>query len=319
MSVDGLDAGKSMPAAAKLNSPTSAEWLRHTSSYVAHCSSVNRFYFGSPGCGGNVLRGLILDIVEVKTHDAGVLYSVTDGIISGNPVNQVMATYRAIVSIFGGTEAEDSPLVRPRREVLRNHFYQACLRDSDAEFKQHWHSLLNDLFDRKVSLKIQAEIVRVQLASVAPSEQATFVTQEGIPIVVRTLNAEEVGLTLKERERKPTTQRSESFSQPIPQATQSVAPELDPATAFHKLQPTSSSTASVIESEPASDEIQVEAVDRSNELVIAKPKKTIEPEVEIGAEDELENPSTDSGAIETPGEARSPKFSFCSVRGCSTR
>ncbi len=242
--------------------------------------------------------GLILDIVEVKTHDAGVLYSVTDGVISGKPVDQVMATYRAIVSIFGGAEAEDSPLVRPRREVLRNHFYQACLRDSDADFKQHWHSLLNDLFDRKVALKIQAEIVRVQLASVAPSEQATFVTQEGIPIVVRTLNAEEVGLTLKEREHKPATQQSEASPQPIPQSTQSVASELDPATAFHKLQPTSS-TASVIESEPASNEIEVEAVAHPIEPVIAKLEKTIEPEVEIGAEDELEHPSTDFAMIET--------------------
>jgi len=253
--------------------------------------------------------GLILDIVEVKTHDAGVPYSVKAGIISGNPVNQVMATYRAIVSIFGGTEAEDSPLVRPRREVLRNHFYQACLRDSDPEFKQHWHSLLNDLFDRKIPLKIQAEIVRVQLASVAPFEKATFVTQEGIPIVVRTLNAEEVGLTLRERECKPATQRSEASAESIPQATQSVAPELDPTTAFHKLQPTSSSTASVIESEPVSDEIQVEAVARLADPIIAKPEETIEPEVEIVEEANLENPSTDLEMIETSRLGRQSSLS----------
>lgn len=253
--------------------------------------------------------GLILDIVEVKTHDAGVLYSVTDGIISGKPVEQVMATYRAIVSIFGGTEAEYSPLVRPRREVLRNHFYQACLRDSDPEFKQHWHSLLNDLFDRKGPLKIQAEIVRVQLASVAPSEQATFVTQEGIPIVVRTLNAEEVGLTLKERERKPGNQRSESSPQPIPQTSRSVTPELDPATAFHKLQPTLSST-SVVESEPVLNEIQVEAVVRLDDPVIAKPEKTIEPEVEIVEEANIENSLT---APETIGTSKLDRQGSLSV------
>jgi hypothetical protein len=187
--------------------------------------------------------GLILDIVEVKTHDAGTLFTVADGIIAGNPVDQVMATYRAVVSIFGGSGESDSesPLVRPRREVLRNHFYQACLRDGEPEFKLHWHALLNDLFDRKVPLKIQAEIIRVQLASVAPSNPATFVTQEGIPIVVRTINAEQVGLTLKERERKSPFQPSE-LSPQIQQATRSIdVTKLDPLAAFQKLQPTSSS------------------------------------------------------------------------------
>ncbi len=249
--------------------------------------------------------GLILDIVEVKTHDAGVLYSVTDGIISGNPVDQVMATYRAIVSIFGGTQAEDSPLVRPRREVLRNHFYQACLRDSDPEFKQHWHSLLNDLFDRKVPLKIQAEIVRVQLASVAPFKQVTFLTQEGIPIVVRTLNAEDVGLTLKERERQPASQRSESSPQPIPQAISSVAPELDPATAFRKLQPTEPT----VKSEPASDEIQVEALVHLDKDIIAKPEKTIEPEIEIVAKGNPENPLPKPETVEASSISRQGSLS----------
>jgi hypothetical protein len=244
--------------------------------------------------------GLILDIVEVKTHDSGVLYSVTNGIISGNPVEQVMATYRAIVSIFGGIEAEDSPLVRPRREVLRNHFYQACLRDGNPEFKQHWHSLLNDLFDRKVPLKIQAEIVRVQLASVAPSEKATFVTQEGIPIVVRTLNAEEVGLTLKEREHKSATARSGSPAQSIPQAALSVVPELDPATAFHKLQPASLAlvqSESIVESEPTPDEIQVHAVADLSKLTVAE-SETIEPEVGIFVEDTTENSTPEPEAVE---------------------
>ena len=140
--------------------------------------------------------GLCLDILEVKTHDAGTLFTVENGVIRGEPVDQVMATYRAVASIFGAAE-DDSPLARPRREVLRNHLYQACLRDADAQFKERWHSLLNDLFDRKVKLTIQAQIVRVQLASVAPSTTRVFATPEGIPILFRVLNAEEVGLTLQ--------------------------------------------------------------------------------------------------------------------------
>lgn len=254
--------------------------------------------------------GLIIDIVEVKTHDAGVLYSVTDGVISGRPVDQVMATYRAIVSIFGGTEAEDSPLVRPRREVLRNHFYQACLRDSDPEFKQHWHSLLNDLFDRKIPLKIQAEIVRVQLASVSPSKPATLVTQEGIPIVVRTLNAEDVGLTLKERERKPATQRTEPSSQPIPQSTPSVDSELDPITAFHKLQPTSSSPKElVVETDLPSGTVSVEVV-HSDEPVITKRKGLIELEAKVIANDTSEELFSEPETVETSRLSRQGTLSI---------
>ncbi len=156
-----------------------------------------------------------------------------------------MATYRAVASIFGATE-EDSPLARPRREVLRNHLYQACLRDADAQFKERWHSLLNDLFDRKIKLTIQAQIVRVQLASVAPSTSSVFTTPEGIPILFRVLNAEEVGLTLQSIATKTTDKQLEPELRAALQAgrthTQEAGsleldpPELDPVDALGRLQ-----------------------------------------------------------------------------------
>jgi hypothetical protein len=194
--------------------------------------------------------GLCLDILEVKTHDAGTLFTVENGVIRGEPVDQVMATYRAVASIFGAAE-EDSPLARPRREVLRNHLYQACLRDADAQFKERWHSLLNDLFDRKVKLTIQAQIVRVQLASVAPSTSSVFATPEGIPILFRVLNAEEVGLTLQSIAPKTTDKQIEPELRAALQAGRALTPELDPSDAMGRLQ---HPIAAQSEQEPAQDE-----------------------------------------------------------------
>jgi len=202
---------------------------------------------------------LILDIIEVKTHDAGTLFTVDrNGFIQGDPVNQVMATYRAIASIFGNAET-DSPLVRPRREVLRNHLYQACLRDNDPQFKERWHSLLNDLFDRKVPLKIQAQIVRVRLASVAPQERTVLQTPEGIPILFRTLNAEAVGLTLRGLPHKAAPKQVELDLQTLSQASHPIPSELDPISAFNRLQ-SSADTEAASSNKPISSMTSLEAI-----------------------------------------------------------
>jgi Helicase HerA, central domain len=203
---------------------------------------------------------LILDIIEVKTHDAGTLFTIDqNGCIQGDPVNQVMATYRAVASIFGNAEA-DSPLVRPRREVLRNHLYQACLRDTDPQFKERWHSLLNDLFDRKVPLKIQAQIVRVRLASVAPQERTVLQTPEGIPILFRTLNAEAVGLTLRGLPRKAATPKQVELDlQTLSQANHPIPSELDPISAFNRLQ-SSTGTEATSSNEPITPIASTEAI-----------------------------------------------------------
>lgn len=139
---------------------------------------------------------IVLDVLEVKTHDDALPVTIKGGVISGDPVDQVMATYRAIASIFAQSD-ESSVLVKPRREVLRNHLYQACLKDADHEFKKQWHSQLNDFFDGKLKLRIQAQIVRVNLTSMSPTSEKVYLSTEGIPIVVKQLNAEDVGLTLR--------------------------------------------------------------------------------------------------------------------------
>jgi hypothetical protein len=108
---------------------------------------------------------LVIDVLEVKAHDEAAPYTVKDGVIEGHAVGQLLATLQALAEVF--TPAEVSPLTRPRREVLREHLYTALLRDKDPDHIERWHTLLADVFDGKLPVKLSGRIVHVQLASVA--------------------------------------------------------------------------------------------------------------------------------------------------------
>ena len=138
--------------------------------------------------------GLVIDVLEVKAHDEKVPYTITDDLIEGHCVGQVLATMQALAEVFAPGEL--SPLARPRREVLREHLYTAVLRDQDPIYIQRWHAMLEDLFSGKVPVRLAGRIVHVQLASVAPRASRVCTTKLGIPIRVDTLSAEDVGLVL---------------------------------------------------------------------------------------------------------------------------
>lgn len=137
---------------------------------------------------------LIIDVIEVKTHDEAIPYSIDNGIVKGHAVDQVLSTLHALAEVFGSNG--DTPLAKPRREVLREHLYTALLRDLDPNHIERWHSLLQDLFNGNLKVKLAGRIIHVQLASVANSGQQTFVTTSGIPIRIDTLSAADVDLVL---------------------------------------------------------------------------------------------------------------------------
>jgi hypothetical protein len=143
-----------------------------------------------------VQGSIIIDVIEVKAHEAEEPYRVdAQGVIHGQPVSQVLATLRAIAEIFAA-DSEASPLVRPRREVLRDHLYTAVLRDADPAFMQRWYSLLNDIFSGGTTVRLRGRIIHVRLASVAAHPAAVYKTAEGLPILVETMSAQDVGLVL---------------------------------------------------------------------------------------------------------------------------
>lgn len=139
---------------------------------------------------------LTIDVIEVKAHDDSEPYQVSeDGTIRGQPVEQVLATLRAVAEIF--TKGTDrSPLVRPRREVLREHLYTAVLRDADSAFMERWYALLNDLFAGQLTVRLRGRIIHIHLASVAEQAPAVYLTADRVPVLVETLSAHDVGLML---------------------------------------------------------------------------------------------------------------------------
>ncbi len=177
-------------------------------------------------------EALVIDVLEVKAHDEAAPYVVKDGIIEGRAVGQLLATLQALAEVFAPGEV--SPLSRPRREVLREHLYTALLRDRDPDYIERWHTLLTDVFDGKLPVKLSGRIVHVQLASVAAKETATYLTAQGIPITVETLSAEAVGLTLRPDRRPGRSSPSGSSSPP----GIAVDDRVEPAAVFKSLSAT---------------------------------------------------------------------------------
>lgn len=110
----------------------------------------------------------------------------------------------ALAEVFGSNN--DTPLAKPRKEVLRERLYTALLRDLEPSHIERWHGLLHDLFNGNIKVKLTGRIVHVQHASVANSGQRTYVSAAGVPVRVDTLSAIDVDLVLKATKISPDTQ-----------------------------------------------------------------------------------------------------------------
>ncbi|ACC69439.1 helicase HerA-like domain-containing protein [Paraburkholderia phymatum] len=179
---------------------------------------------------------LIIDVIEVKTHDEGVPYSVQNGVVAGHAVNQVLSTLHALAEVFGGSNL--SPLAKPRREVLREHLYTALLRDLNPQYIERWHSLLQDLFDGALTVRLSGRIVHVQLASIATTPSAVLQSKVGVPIEINTLAATEVGLVLTSTKVVAET----ALLERIDASTKVIPESIDPTQAYHLLSSTSAET-----------------------------------------------------------------------------
>lgn len=137
---------------------------------------------------------LVIDVIEVKTHDENVPYAIQGDLVTGHAVDQVLATMHALAEVFGG--ANLTPLAKPRREVVREHLYTALLRDLDPQYIERWHGLLQDLFAGAIKVRLSGRLVHVQLASVATTPSVVKKSRSGVPIQINTLAATDVGLVL---------------------------------------------------------------------------------------------------------------------------
>lgn len=95
--------------------------------------------------------GLVVEVIEVKTHDDDdVVHIDRDAssaiTLSGRAVEQLTATLRIIEPIFGHDDPQ--PLFTPaRREVLRYQLHRECFRDiHDRDWQSEWYQRLRTAF-----------------------------------------------------------------------------------------------------------------------------------------------------------------------------
>lgn len=238
---------------------------------------------------------LVIDVIEVKTHDESVPYTIDGDLVIGHAVDQVLATMHALAEVFGAGNV--TPLAKPRREVVREHLYTALLRDLDPQYIERWHALLQDLFNGAIKVSLSGRIIHVQLASVASARPFVRTSRAGVPIQINTLAATDVGLVL-------TT--SKLLREDLPFAPDtgsgSASGGLDPARAFELLSNASNSRPTAVEPRDAEGIDVPEPVQQTARLESGTSGGSREEE--IGGEADQPDPSATTATPRGPLEIR---------------
>jgi hypothetical protein len=107
----------------------------------------------------------VIDAIEVKTFTSeDDILKRRNGIVQGKAIDQVATLYQALEQTF---QEPNSPLTPPRREVLRDLFYNECRnRRYSSEFRQRWAKRLHSVFDPETGTRpeVGARIYRIDLA-----------------------------------------------------------------------------------------------------------------------------------------------------------
>ena len=137
----------------------------------------------------------IVTVVEVKARRLLTAeYSVTNGMVAGPAVDQVLSTHRLLRPVFGPS-APDVLVTPSRREILREHLYRELSKGKyDVETKKRWARMSQHLFDaERPDVALRCELVDVQLgmatASLEPTRECRAADDDVlIPVTLRHLN-----------------------------------------------------------------------------------------------------------------------------------
>lgn len=153
-------------------------------------------------------------IVEVKAHqNAPAEYSVTDGIVTGPAIDQMLSTYRILRPVFDPSTTE-LLLTPSRREVIREHLYRELTKASyDRTARRRWVQLVRQLLDEGTQVDLRCELIHVQLGVAATSlkprrEVRAKIEDELVPVSLQHLNEDgvpelEAALTSPESQPEP--------------------------------------------------------------------------------------------------------------------
>ena len=109
-------------------------------------------------------------IVEVKARQyMAAEHSVTDGIVTGPAIDQLLSTYRILRPVFDH-DTPDLLLTPSRREVLREHIYRELSKSSyDKDARIRWVELVRQLLDGSAEVDLRCGLINVQLGVAATS------------------------------------------------------------------------------------------------------------------------------------------------------
>ena len=153
-------------------------------------------------------------IVEVKARqNVAAEYSVTNGIVTGPAIDQMLSTHRVLRRVFD-PDTPELLLTPSRREVIREHLYRELSKASyDKAARRRWAELSRDLFDGGARVDLRCELIDVQLGVAAtsleqPRDVQARVGDDLVSVSLRHLNEDgvpelEAALTPPERPSEP--------------------------------------------------------------------------------------------------------------------
>ena len=136
-------------------------------------------------------------IVEVKARLSVAAESVTDGIVTGPAISQMLSTYRILRPVFD-PDTDERLLTPSRREVIREHLYRELSKASyDKAARRRWVELVRQLLDEGVQVDLRCELIHVQLGVAATSleprrEVRARIEDDLVPVSLQHLNEDGV-------------------------------------------------------------------------------------------------------------------------------
>jgi hypothetical protein len=106
-----------------------------------------------------------ISVIEAKAvQDPRAEYQISDGVISGPAVDQVLSTRRLLAAVFAADREGELITTPARREILREHAFRELTKAFySPEQRKAWTDRLERLFEGTAPAQIQCEIAEVYL------------------------------------------------------------------------------------------------------------------------------------------------------------
>ncbi len=166
-----------------------------------------------------------ITIFEVKAvQDPAAEFDITEGIVTGPAVEQMLSTKRLLGAVFTGDRDNEIITTPARREILREHVFRELTKPSySPEARRTWVPPLERLFDGSATAELRCQLIDIRLgtdlASISqPREVRALDGDQSVPVTIRQLNEADID-ALEQREPP-----EEPEGEPLPPDTTGAAP-----------------------------------------------------------------------------------------------